>query len=158
VVPESPDPDPNLNRTPNPNGEDPGPGPRPASWSAFAFLAACAIVPGTGRNRSVFIDSQPESSAVASRLEQRLSLDGYRIVRGREQADFVLRLAQESAIDKQLAPAAGSAFTLTAPDGRRFTSLDAQCRGYAGTPAECHAERLVRDLQDAGELKSPAAR
>ena len=77
-------------------------------------------------------------------MEKLLLLDGYRIVRGPEGADVVLKLGQQSAIDKQLAPLATSSYTLLAGK-KSFTSLDSMCRGYAGTLSECHADTLLHE-------------
>jgi hypothetical protein len=119
-----------------------------SSWKriafVFAFAEACSMVHPRGEGRTVFVDAAPEAAAVGAQVEKQLSLDGYRVVRGPEGADLVLHLGQESAIDKQLAPLAASAYTLKVGD-RRVTSLDSMCRGYAGTLAECHADTLLHE-------------
>ena len=118
---------------------------------------ACAAVQPRGAGRTVFVDAVPEAAAVEAQLEKQLELDGFRIVRGDEGADLSLRLDQRSAIDKAFAPLAPGTYTLTVVrgplPGKSFTSMDRACRDVAQPPSECHADKLLRDLADSGELK-----
>jgi hypothetical protein len=129
--------------------------PKPA-WFLVAVIG-CAAAQPKGAGRTVFIDAVPEAAGVETRLAQLLRLDGYRVIRGAEGADVVMRLDQHGPIDWFLRTGAQGSYHLEVVrgpvPGRKFTSYDEACAHMPGTLVECHADVLLRGLQEAGVLK-----
>src|SRR5258708_19622938 len=94
---------------------------------ACAAMLACAGAPTRGGGRSVFVDVVPQATAIAKPLEKQLEEDGYRIVRGAQGAEIVLRIERRGALDRTFSPLLPGAYTLTAVRGRfaakKITSL-----------------------------------
>jgi hypothetical protein len=124
---------------------------------ACAAMLACAGAPTRGGGRTVFVDAVPQAAAIAKPLEKQLEEDGYRIVRGAQGAEIVLRIERRGALDKTFSPLSPGAYTLTVVRGRfagkKITSLDETCRGLTELPSDCHAETFLRELRDTGVLK-----
>jgi hypothetical protein len=126
--------------------------------AALLLLASCVIAQPRHNGIAVFIDAVPQADGVRRALEKKLVFAGYEIVRRPEEARIGLRLQHRSVVDREVPAGSAGTYLLEVIQGRfpgkRVESLDAACRNLPEPPSECHADTFIRELEDAGVLRS----